>query len=349
MVLGKRIAALLLTGIIAVGSVGCSAIGGNDTRVVRIAHAQSEDHPEHKALVEFEKYVEEKTNGEIDVQIFPNELLGPQAQTVELTQTGAVDIALVGLGVLEGFEESYTVFNLPYVMDSREHYHAVMNDEEIIGPVFESTRKSGFIGLTWFDAGVRSVYTTNKAINTPDDMKGLKIRVQTSPTNVKMLEALGASPTPMAFGEVYTGLQQKVIDGAENNELALINNKHGEVAKYYSYNMHAMLPDILIMNADLMDKLTPEQQQIFKDAADYANTFEVEAWEEATEEAKAKAEEMGVQFSYPDIKPFQDKMASLHAEYTQKDNMKKIYDQIRAKAVQVADNKDKEDKSTASN
>ncbi|MGL5313343.1 MAG: TRAP transporter substrate-binding protein [Peptostreptococcaceae bacterium] len=347
MALGKRITTLLLTGIIAIGAVGCSALGSDDTRVVRIAHAQNEEHPEHLALVEFEKYVEEETDGAIDIQIFPNELLGPQAQTVELTQTGAVDIALVGLGVLEGFEESYTVFNLPYVMDSREHYHAVMNDEEIMAPIFESTRKSGFIGLTWFDAGVRSVYTTNKAIMTPDDMKGLKIRVQTSPTNVKMLEALGASPTPMAFGEVYTGLQQKVIDGAENNELALINNKHGEVAKYYSYNMHAMLPDILIMNADLMDKLTPEQQQVFKDGAKHINEFEVEAWEEAAEEAKTRAEDMGVQFFYPDIKPFQDKMASLHAEYTQKDNMKKIYDQIRAKGDEIAAQKETEEETVA--
>ncbi len=340
MKLGKRIATLVLVGLTIFSLTGCSMVNGDKTRVVRVAHAQNEEHPQHKALLEFEKYVEEKTNGEIDVQIFPNELLGPQAQSVELTQTGAVDLALVGLGVLEGFEESYTVFNLPYVMDSKEHYHAVMNDNDIIGPVFESTKKSGFVGLTWFDAGVRNVYTTNKAINTPDDMKGLKIRVQTSPTNVKMLQALGASPTPMAFGEVYTGLQQKVIDGAENNELALINNKHGEVAKYYSYNMHAMLPDILVINSDLLEeKLTKEQAQIIKDAAEYANEWEVEAWEDAVNEAKEKAEGLGVKFSHPDIKLFQDKMASLHEEYTQKDNMKKIYDQIRAKGDEIAANK----------
>lgn len=339
MSLGKRIATLILTGMIGIGSIGCSAVGEKDIRIVRIAHAQNEDHPEHKALVQFEKYVEENTDGAIDIQIFPNELLGPQAQSVELTQTGAVDLALVGLGVLEGFEESYTVFNLPYVMDSKEHYHSVMNDKKIIDPIFESTRKSGFIGLTWFDAGVRSVYTTNKPIMKPEDMKGLKIRVQTSPTNVKMLQALDASPTPMAFGEVYTGLQQKVIDGAENNELALINNKHGEVAKHFSYNMHAMLPDILIMNADLMDKLTKEQQQVFKDGAKFANEWEVEAWEDAASEAKSKAEKIGVNFYYPDIKPFQEKMNSLHAEYTQKENMKKIYDQIRAKGDEIEKSK----------
>ena len=110
------------------------------------------------------------------------------------------------------------------------------------------------------------MYTTNKEINTPDDLKGLKIRVQTSETNVKMLEALGASATPMSFGEVYTGLQQGVIDGAENNELALINNKHGEVAKYYSYTMHLMQPDIVIMSTHLKNSLTDEEEEIFKNS-----------------------------------------------------------------------------------
>ena len=246
MKLGKRITALLLVAAVGLGAVGCSKVNGQETKVkvVRVAHGQNEDHPQHKAMLEFEKYVEEKTNGAVDVQIFPNELLGATAQAVELSQTGAVDLVIAGLGTLEAFNDCYTVLNLPYIMDSTEHYHEVMNDEEIIKPVYESTKDSGFVGLTWFDAGVRNIYTTKKAIMKPEDLKGLKIRDQTSPTNVKMLEALGASPTPMSFGEVYTGLQQSVIDGAENNELALINNKHGEVAKHYSYNMHAMLPDI---------------------------------------------------------------------------------------------------------
>lgn len=344
------IARLLVVSIVStfsLGAIGCgtsstSAESNGSKRVVRIAHAQNENHPEHQALLKLEEYVEEKTNNEIDIQIFPNELLGAQTQIVELTQTGAVDIALVGLGVLEAFNDVYTVFNLPYMMDSVEHYHEVMNDEDIIGPVFEATESSGFVGLTWFDAGVRNIYTTNKPIMEPDDLKGLKIRVQTSPTNVKMLQALGASPTPMSFGEVYTGLQQGVIDGAENNELALVNNKHGEVAKAYSYNMHAMLPDILVISTSLLDRLTEEEEQIFRDAAALATQWEVEEWEQSAEEAKATAVEMGVQFYYPDIKPFQDKMADLHAEYTQDPDMKAVYDKIKAKGIEVAEAKEKE-------
>lgn len=344
MTLKKRFKALILVCIMCIGMIplaGCNGASSDGARVVRIAIAQNENHPQYKALVEFKNYVEQKTNGDIEVQVFPNELLGAQSQTVELTQTGAVDLAVVGLGVLEAFNKVYTVFNLPYIMDSTEHYHAVMNDPEIMNPVFEATKESGFIGLTWFDAGVRNVYTVDKPIMTPDDLKGLKIRVQTSPTNVAMLEALGASPTPMSFGEVYTGLQQHVIDGAENNELALVNNKHGEVAKAYSYNMHAMLPDILIVNADLMEKLTPEQQQIFKDGAKYINGWELDAWEDSVNEAKAKAEEMGVQFYYPDIEPFQEKMKSLHEKYTQDPEMKAVFDQIRAKGDELKAEKSK--------
>ena len=228
MKLGKRITALLLVAAVGLGAVGCSKVNGQETKVkvVRVAHGQNEDHPQHKAMLEFEKYVEEKTNGAVDVQIFPNELLGATAQAVELSQTGAVDLVIAGLGTLEAFNDCYTVLNLPYIMDSTEHYHEVMNDEEIIKPVYESTKDSGFVGLTWFDAGVRNIYTTKKVIMEPDDLKGLKIRVQTSPTNVKMLEALGASPTPMSFGEVYTGLQQNVINSFDVNKNRLNNAKN---------------------------------------------------------------------------------------------------------------------------
>lgn len=328
--------AIIMLSTVTVGLTGCNIETiGSGKRIVRIAHAQNESHPEHRALVKLKEYVEEKTNNEIEVQIFPNELLGPQTQTVELTQTGAVDLAVVGLGVLEAFNSAYTVFNIPYVMDSIEHYHSVMNDKSIIDPVFEATRDSGFIGLSWFDAGVRNIYTKDKAIEKPEDLKGLKIRVQTSPTNVKMLEALGASPTPMAFGEVYTGLQQKVIDGAENNELALVNNKHGEVAKAYSYNMHAMLPDILVMSTSLIDKLSEEEREMFKEGARIANQWEVEEWEKSAEDSKKVAENMGVIFYYPEIKPFQEKMKNLHAEYTKKPEMKVVYDKIKAKGAEL--------------
>lgn len=331
----KRKMALLLSGLAVTSMVlmGCSTgAEGKKQTVLRVAHVQGEDHPQHAAMLEFEKYVEEHTNGEIDVQVFPNELLGPQRQTVELTQTGAIDFVVASVGLLEAFESRYTVFNLPYLFDSREHYFATLEDKEISGEIFNATAESGFVGLTWFDAGTRNIYTGKKPINTPEDMKGMKIRVQSSPVNLALISALGASPTPMSFGEVYTALQQSVIDGAENNELALTNNKHGEVAPYYSYTQHGMIPDILIGSKKTLERLTPEQQQVIVEAAEAAYVFEIEAWEQAVEDAKAQATEMGVKFNEVDVEAFQAKVLPIHEQFLTTPELESIYDKIRDKA-----------------
>lgn len=319
----------LVTGL---STVGCSSTSNDDVRVMRVAHNQGEEHPIHLALKEFEKIVEEKTENKIDIQVYPNELLGGQREAVELTQTGAIDIAVGSISLLESFNKAYSVFNLPYLFDSTEHYHSVMNDADIMDGIYDSTRESGFVGLTWFDAGSRNMYTTDKPILKPEDLKGKKIRVQQSQTNIRMMELLGGSATPMSFGEVYTALQQKVIDGAENNELALTNNKHGEVAKHYSYNQHAMIPDILIMNSKLLESLSEEHRKIILDAADEINKFEVDAWEDKVNEAVKQSEEMGVKFYYPEIEPFKEKVLPLHEEMTQDKEIKILYDKIQNKA-----------------
>ena len=328
--MNKKIKALLLTVVISLSVVGCSSTKNDEVKVMRVAHNQGEEHPIHLALKEFEKIVEEKTNNEIDIQVYPNELLGGQREAVELTQTGAIDIAVGSISLLESFNKAYSVFNLPYLFNSTEHYHNVMNDESIMDSIYQSTKESGFVGLTWFDAGSRNMYTTDKPVLKPEDLKGKKIRVQQSQTNIRMMELLGGAATPMSFGEVYTALQQKVIDGAENNELALTNNKHGEVAKYYSYNQHAMIPDILIMNAKLLDSLSEEHRKIILDAVDYINKFEVDAWEDKVNEAVEQSKAMGVEFHYPDIEPFKEKVITLHKELTKDEEVKSVYDKIQA-------------------
>ena len=149
--------------------------------------------------------------------------------------------------------------------------------------------------LTWYNAGTRSF--TQKPIQTPEDLKGLKIRVQQSPASVNMVKAFGAAASPMSFGEVYTAIQQGVIDGAENNELALTNNKHGEVAKYYSYNKHQMVPDMLIGNLKFLNGLSDEERDVFEQAALLSTEVEMTEWDKQVDEAKDIAEnEMGVEF-----------------------------------------------------
>ena len=311
---------------------GCSSIGGDNNVVhMKLAHNMSEDHPIHKSLCEFERLVEERSNGSIDIEIYPNGVLGSEREMIELTQTGAIDIAKVSTGALESFEKQYTTFGIPYIFDDLEHYYSVMDDRSLMEELYNSTDESGFIGLTYYDSGVRSLYTTSKAIMKPSDLKGLKIRVQQSPTAKKMIELMGGAATPMAFGEVYTGLQQGVIDGAESNETALTTNKHGEVAKYFSYNQHTIVPDLTIMNSKLYNKLTEEQQNIIIESAIESTAYHKEVWNDSIESAKEEAKAMGVNFYYPDTKPFQEAVMPLHEEFKKDPDIKNMYDKIRSK------------------
>ena len=313
-----RAIALTLSGVLLTAAMaGCGSTGSaqdsTDRTIVRIGHNQATDHPTHISLLAFEEYIEDKLGDKYDVEVYPSELLGSQTDMVQLTQTGAIDFCVASNSILETFSENYTIFNMPYLFASSDAYHAAMDDPEITDPIFESTKKAGFEAVTWIDAGTRNFYTVSKPIETPADLKGLKIRVQQSPTNVEMMNLLGGSATPMGFGEVYTALQSKVIDGAENNEMALTSNGHGDVCKYYSYDMHQMIPDILIGNCAFLDEMPEEDRAIFEEGFALVNQVEREEWTKAVEAAKDKAQnEQGVQFLYPDTKPFQEICTPMH-------------------------------------
>lgn len=312
-----RTAALALAGALALTALsGCSGgASASGVQIIRIGHNQSTNHPTHTGLLAFEEYIEGELGDKYDIQIFSSELLGSQNEMVQLTQTGAITFCVASNSLLETFSDNYTLFNLPYLFASPEAYHASMDDPNIVGPIFESTMQAGFEAVTWLDAGTRNFYTINTPIETPEDLRGLKIRVQQSPTNVRMMELLGGSATPMGFGDVYTALQSQMLDGAENNELALTDNGHGDICKYYSYTMHQMIPDILIGNLDFMEGLSEEERAIFDEGFQILNQTQRDAWETAVEEAKEKAEnEQGVNFSYPDITPFQEAVAPMHDE-----------------------------------
>ena len=312
-----RTAALALAGALALTALsGCSGgASASGVQIIRIGHNQSTNHPTHTGLLAFEEYIEGELGDKYDIQIFPSELLGSQNEMVQLTQTGSITFCVASNSLLETFSDNYTLFNLPYLFASPEAYHASMDDPNIVGPIFESTMQAGFEAVTWLDAGTRNFYTINTPIETPEDLRGLKIRVQQSPTNVRMMELLGGSATPMGFGDVYTALQSQMLDGAENNELALTDNGHGDICKYHSYTMHQMIPDILIGNLDFMKGLSEEERAIFDEGFQILNQTQRDAWETAVEEAKEKAEnEQGVNFSYPDITPFQEAVAPMHQE-----------------------------------
>ena len=327
-----RAAACMAALALAAGALtGCQS-AGDDRRIIRIGHNQSTNHPTHIALAAFEEFIEERLGDKYTVEVFPSELLGSQNEMVQLTQTGAIDFCVASNSLLETFSENYTLFNLPYLFASSEAYHASMDDEEVTGPSFESTKQAGFEAVTWLDAGTRNFYTVDKPIETVADLRGLKIRVQQSPTNVQMMNLLGGSATPMGFGEVYTALQSKIIDGAENNEMALTDNGHGDVCKYYSYDMHQMIPDILIGNNAFLEGLSEEERAVFEEGFALVNSVQREEWVTAVENAKERAaNEQGVNFLYPDTKPFQEACAPMHESMlAQYPELAPIYEKIQA-------------------
>lgn len=246
-----------------------------------------------------------------------------------MVQTAAVDFAVASTGNLETFDNVYQIFSIPYLFDSVDVYHKVMEDDELMSSIFESTEKSGFQAVAWYEAGTRNFYSTSP-IKTPEDLKGKKIRVQQSPTNVRMMQLFAAAAAPMSFGEVYTAIQSGVIDGGENNELALTNNKHGEVAKYYTYNQHQMVPDLLVGNVKFLNELPVEERKVFDEAAKESTRVEREAWEENTKIAIEDAKAMGVEFIETDVQTFKEKVLPLHEELLlQNSKLKPIYEKIQ--------------------
>lgn len=329
----SRFIALTLTAVLTLGTLaGCGgAADSGHLEIIRIGHNQSTNHPTHLGLMAFESFIEDKLGDKYNVEVYPSELLGSQNEMVQLTQTGAINFCVASNSLLETFSSNYTLFNLPYLFSSSEAYHATMDDTSITDPIFKSTQKAGFEAVTWLDAGTRNFYTVNKPINSPADLKGLKIRVQQSPTNVEMMRLLGGSATPMGFGEVYTALQSKIIDGAENNEMALTDNGHGDVCKFYSYDMHQMIPDILIGNVAFLDGLSADERSIFEEGFQLLNKVQREEWVTAVEKAKDRAaNEQGVQFLYPDTLAFQKACEPLHASMLKaQPELKPIYDAIQ--------------------
>ncbi len=269
--------------------------GNGDSKQLKLAHNLGKDHPVNKALEKFADEVKEKTNGEVTIKIYPNGVLGSEKEVLEQVQSGAVDMTKVSAGALESFSKEYSVFSLPYIFESKDHYRKVM-DSDVAQGIYQSTKDKGFVGLTYFDSGARSFYTKDTPIKTPDDLKGLKIRVMDSPTAIEMVKLMGGTPTPMPYGEIYTALQQGVVDGAESNPTALTTGKHGEVAKAFSKNEHTMIPDIAVISEKTWESLTEDQQKAFKEAAQDATKYHTEIWNKAIDQAVKKRKTWALSF-----------------------------------------------------
>ncbi|KGQ69550.1 hypothetical protein A1D23_03325 [Chelonobacter oris] len=302
-ILSCALAAILSTGL---------AFSAAAKTTLKLSHNNDKTHPVHISMQYMADEVKKLTDGEVVVRIYPNSQLGTQRESMELLQSGSLDMAKSNASELETFESAYGAYNLPYLFRNADHYYRVLADDDIGQKILASSKGKGFIGLTYYDGGARSFYA-NKPILSPADLVGMKIRVQPSPSAVEMIKLMGASPTPLAYGELYTALQQKVVDGAENNPTALTLARHGEVAKYYSQDEHTMIPDVLVIGEKAWAKLTPEQQHALKQAADASMMYHKDLWikmiAENVQEAKDK---MGVEFVEVEKQPFIDAVKSMH-------------------------------------
>jgi len=257
---------------------------GENVISMRLASDQPATAPGEKGFSFFADRIKEETNGQIVITTYPNAVLGNIGECIEQVQSGVLEMAKASCGWLNNFVPIMDIFSVPYLFRDKEHYWKVL-DGEVGSEIADYTEKAGMKLLFWVDAGARSFYNNVRPIYTPDDLKGLKIRVMGSDTMIKTMEAFGASPTTTAFAEVYNALQTGVIDGAENNPPSVWNMKHSEVAKYYSLDEHMMIPDTLVISLDVWNKLTKEQQDIFIKVSKEAQEFVKKEWAKQEEEA----------------------------------------------------------------
>ncbi|MCI8880998.1 MAG: TRAP transporter substrate-binding protein [Clostridiaceae bacterium] len=309
----KRILAGMAAAVSLLALSGCSS-QGLDPNHLLVAHSHNENHPVNVGMTALCDEVSGKT--QYTFSIYPNGQLGGNEDMIQMVKAGVLDIAKVSSSSLEQFNPAYAIFSLPYTFQSTEHYFRTMRESEAVQEIFRSTYDDGFIAIGWFDSGARSIYTTKDGpCETPDDLRGLKIRTQGSPTSIEMINNMGGAATPMSSGEVYTSLQQGIIDGAENNETVLVDDGHGEVAKSYTYTQHQYTPDIVIISVETWESMSEADQQAVLDAMDNAWEAHEEKWLEIVDRNIEGAKEMGVQFYTIDKTPFIEAVASQQQEF----------------------------------
>ena len=285
-----------------------------DVKVLKLAHGLDTNHPVHKAMVFMAEKVREKSDDRLRIDIYPSEQLGSERECIEQLQLGALDMTKTSSSPLESFIPQFKVLGLPYLFTDSEHYWKVL-----LGPIgaelLAAGENVGLKGLCFYDAGARSFYTRDRLINTPDDLAGMKIRVQKSNMAIKMIEAMGASATPIDWGELYTSLQQGVVDGAENNPPSFYTSLHYEICKYYILDEHTRPPDVLLISTKVWNKLSPQFQSALRQAADESVTFQRQLWAEKEAENLRQVEQAGVTIIRPDKKPFRQSVKSMWKEF----------------------------------
>lgn len=311
--------------------LSCSEAGKKTT--LKLAHGLDTSHPVHKGMEVLAKRLEELSGGQLTVRMYPGAQLGSERENLELLQIGSLDMTKVSAAVMENFAPNFKVLGLPYIFHSREHQYAVL-DGPIGTELLGQGEKYWMHGLTFYDAGSRSFYSKTKPILSPDDLNGLKIRVMPSKTAVDMVKAFGGSPTPISYGELYTALQQGVVDGAENNPPSFFFSRHYEVCKFYSINEHTAVPDVLLVSMHTWEKLSPQEKQWLQQAARESAVEQRKLWQESERETLEAVQKAGVEVIYPDKAPFMAKVENIFETYRSEPEVYQLIQQIRQQGVQ---------------
>lgn len=298
-------------------------------KTIKLAHGLDVTHSVHLALEFFGEEIHRISDGQLKVEIYPNSQLGSEREILELIQIGSLHMTKVSAATLENFAPKSKVLGLPYLFKNRAHAFRVL-DGEIGQNLLEDSQRYRLKGLGYYDAGYRSFYTKERPVDHPDELKGLKIRVMESVTAMNMVRSFGGAPTPISWGELYTSLQQGVVDGAENNPPSFYLSKHYEICKYYSLNEHTYSPDVIIIGNSFWNQLNEEQQLWMSKAVNASIDFQRKLWAEHEANALEEVVKAGVEILYPEKDVFMELAQKVHEQYLQDEELKSIINQIKA-------------------
>lgn len=296
--------------------------------VLRSADTHVDGYPTVEAVKYMSDLLAKSTNNRYKIQVFHSSQLGEEKDTIQQTQFGVIDMNRINLAPLNNIVPETQVPSLPFLFRSVEHMHKVM-DGPIGDDILKAFEPHDMIGLAFYDSGARSFYNSKHPIKSLADMKGLKLRVQQSDLFIALVQAMGANPTPMPFGEVYSSLQTGVIDGAENNWPSYQSTRHFEIAKYYTMTEHSMAPEVLVVSKKTWMKLSPEDQKAMREAAKASVTKMRELWTASEKEAMAAVKAGGAQITEVDKKPFIDAMAPVYDKFVTDAKLKDLVKRIR--------------------
>ncbi|GAA4232856.1 TRAP transporter substrate-binding protein [Postechiella marina] len=303
---------IILIALLFTGFLSCKK--SDNSKVLYLGHTLPQTHPVHKGILEFQKALELKSNGTLKVQIFPDAQLGSEREVLELLQIGSVAATKVSAATLSNFVPEYHILGIPYLFRDKEHQFNIL-EGDIGKSILAKGSKFWLRGLCYYDAGSRSFYTSKKAIRTPKDLEGLKIRVMNNQMAINMVNSMGGSATPLAYGELYTAIQQGVVDGAENNPPSFVSSNHYEISKYYTLDQHSSVPDVLLIGTKYWESLSKQEQIWVQEAADESAQAQKVFWNESVEECMAIAKKAGVEVIIPEKSLFAEKSKSVVEDF----------------------------------